>query len=195
MISVAQAGIPGWFDFPDVYQRMVREAKDGDRFVEVGVYCGASACFMGEQIRESRKAIRFFGVDPFENQGGFLPNSPENNCIVARGGVLPTLRHFLRETGTDDYVHVLPFTSRIASRLFEKGSLAFVFIDGNHDYPFVHDDLLDWFDLVREGGWIGGHDYTQYFPGVPQAVDEFFRVPSMSLAVPPSSWLIRKGAA
>lgn len=52
----------------------------------------------------------------------------------------------------------------------------FVYIDADHSYNGVFNDLCRWTSKVRQGGVVGGHDYGHdYFPGVKQAVDEFFR--------------------
>lgn len=55
-------------------------------------------------------------------------------------------------------------------------SLDFVFIDGEHSYKSVHEDLWAWTPKVRKGGIISGHDYyvTKHGNrGVVEAVDEF----------------------
>lgn len=61
-----------------------------------------------------------------------------------------------------------------ASALVADGSLDFVFIDADHSAPAVADDIARWHAKVRPGGWLGGHDYSQKFPGVIQAVDRAF---------------------
>jgi hypothetical protein len=42
---------------------------------------------------------------------------------------------------------------------FEDSSLDFVYIDGNHEIPWVMDDICWWSSKVRVGGIISGHDY------------------------------------
>jgi predicted O-methyltransferase YrrM len=49
-----------------------------------------------------------------------------------------------------------------ASRKFLDESLDFVFIDGNHDYPHVVEDLQAWTPKVRKGGIVYGHDFDDY---------------------------------
>jgi predicted O-methyltransferase YrrM len=61
-----------------------------------------------------------------------------------------------------------------AAQLVGNGSLDFVFIDADHSYEAVKDDIACWKSKVRRGGWLGGHDYNQKFPGVVRAVDEAF---------------------
>ena len=70
-------------------------------------------------------------------------------------------------------------TSVEASRRVPHHSLDFVYIDARHDYESVREDLACWFDKVRPGGVIAGHDYMDAeLPrgvyGVKSAVDEFF---------------------
>ena len=64
-----------------------------------------------------------------------------------------------------------------AAARIDRGSLDFVYIDALHDYESVRVDLDAWFDKVRPGGVIAGHDYHNApLPTyrVKQAVDEFF---------------------
>jgi predicted O-methyltransferase YrrM len=52
-----------------------------------------------------------------------------------------------------------------------------VFIDANHEYLNVKQDILAWLPKVRIGGILTGHDYAPEIPmfsGVKQAVDEIF---------------------
>ena len=42
---------------------------------------------------------------------------------------------------------------------FEPASLDFVFIDGNHHFDFVVQDIIAWSPIVRAGGIVAGHDY------------------------------------
>jgi hypothetical protein len=45
-----------------------------------------------------------------------------------------------------------------ASRDFADGSLDFVYIDGNHQYKYVKEDLTFWYPKVKIGGLIVGDD-------------------------------------
>jgi len=59
-----------------------------------------------------------------------------------------------------------------AARLFEAGTVDFVFIDAGHTREAVAADIAAWLPKVRPGGRIAGHDYAPEWPGVVQAVDE-----------------------
>jgi hypothetical protein len=45
-----------------------------------------------------------------------------------------------------------------AAKDFEDNSLDFVYIDGNHDFRHVIDDIDEWSKKVKPGGIIYGHD-------------------------------------
>ena len=49
-------------------------------------------------------------------------------------------------------------SSDMASR-FEDGSLDLVYIDGNHAYEWVKEDIELWWPKLRKGGVLTGHDY------------------------------------
>ena len=50
-------------------------------------------------------------------------------------------------------------TSMEAVGDFEDESLDFVYIDGNHHFKYVAEDVYEWSRKVRKGGVISGHDY------------------------------------
>lgn len=46
-----------------------------------------------------------------------------------------------------------------AAQYFPDLSLDFVYLDGNHSYEAVTEDLNEWWDKVKTGGLFSGHDY------------------------------------
>jgi hypothetical protein len=45
--------------------------------------------------------------------------------------------------------------------LFEDESLDFIYIDGNHSYESVKEDMNIWFPKLKKGGLFAGHDYLK----------------------------------
>jgi hypothetical protein len=66
-----------------------------------------------------------------------------------------------------------------AAKSFEDGSLDWVYLDGNHHYEAVKEDMEAWWPKIRTGGVLSGHDWIKddlYFAGmfgVMNAVVEF----------------------
>jgi predicted O-methyltransferase YrrM len=63
-------------------------------------------------------------------------------------------------------------TTNEASKLFEDGSLDGVFIDADHSYEAVKQDIQNWLPKIRVGGILAGHDYNSTFQEVMKAVNE-----------------------
>lgn len=60
------------------------------------------------------------------------------------------------------------------SKEFEDNSLDFVYIDGDHGFDYVMQDLIVWSRKVRPGGIVAGHDYYRFRgAGVVNAVDAY----------------------
>lgn len=75
-----------------------------------------------------------------------------------------------------DRCGLMPMTTREASGAIHDGELDFVFVDADHSYEAVIDDIACWQPKVRSGGWLGGHDYhARKFPGVVKAVNQVFQ--------------------
>lgn len=53
--------------------------------------------------------------------------------------------------------------------------LDLIFIDANHSYKYVKEDIHLWSKKVKKGGIIAGHDYSSDFPGVMEAVKKSFK--------------------
>jgi len=53
-------------------------------------------------------------------------------------------------------------------------SLDFVYIDANHTFDYVMQDIIGWSKKVKFGGVVAGHDYYRFrFSGVIAAVDVY----------------------
>jgi hypothetical protein len=61
--------------------------------------------------------------------------------------------------GFEDRGIMVRATSEIAANMFQDESLDFIFIDANHAYDFVVEDINLWFPKLKKGGVFSGHDY------------------------------------
>ena len=63
-----------------------------------------------------------------------------------------------------DYdVEILKEDSIEASKRFKDGFFDFVYIDANHKFNAVIQDLIYWSRKVRKGGIVSGHDYYEKY--------------------------------
>ena len=158
--------IEGWFTFPNLYKQVVEKQQSEAHFVEVGSMQGQSACYMAVEIINSNKNIKFDCVDTWGTGGS------------------AKYKRFLKNTkSVQSIVNPIRLTSTEASNLYADNSLDFVFIDANHSYKFIKDDIKHWYPKVKKGGILAGHDYWSDSPGVIQAVDEFISKNNYSLEI------------
>jgi hypothetical protein len=142
---------------------------------EVGVWRGDT----GKRLLAARENIFHIMIDPWKQQG---KNSP-----YVKSGDQTALKSQADFDECCDYVRtevaqygkraiIIRKKSKDAVKQFEDKSLDYVFIDGEHTYHAVKEDITMWLPKVKPGGWIGGHDYKNLprFPGVQTAVDEMF---------------------
>ena len=61
--------------------------------------------------------------------------------------------------GYEDRAIMVRGTSEVTSEMFEDESLDFVYIDANHAYDFVVQDIELWYPKVKPNGYLLGHDY------------------------------------
>ena len=74
--------------------------------------------------------------------------------------------------------------------------LDFVYVDGNHDYEFVKNDIKNYYPLLKKGGVMGGHDFYNGFAkthnGVINAVTQFCVSNNIQLFVEQPDWWFYK---
>lgn len=158
--------IVGAFTFPNLYMGMINRF-DNAEFVEVGADRGSSTHFMGVEIINSNKNIKFNVVDSW----GDNPGSWASSDIIYQEFVnnIAPVKEVLK-----DRLNIIRSFSVDAANLFKDDSLDFVFIDAAHDYDNVLADITAWFPKVKKTGVIAGHDYYAGHYGVEKAVNEFF---------------------
>jgi hypothetical protein len=94
-----------------------------------------------------------------------------------------------------DRVSFIKDTSVNASKSIMENSLDIVFIDGEHTFEALKDDIQNWVPKVKKGGLISGHDYGHgNFPDVKRFIDEWVNENNYELNVEKGYvwWVIKK---
>jgi hypothetical protein len=132
--------------------------------VEVGVNEGENIF----EIAKNNSKLKIYGVDPYKIQKENILYNEEYTDkslnIISRKMLKEALRY--------PNLEIIVDTSFNASKQFDKESIDFVFIDGDHSYGSVKDDIKYWEPKVKENGLIMGHDYN--WGDVARAVGENF---------------------
>lgn len=176
--------IPGWFDYPEVYDAVIAGARINQirRIVEVGCWMGQSMVYLAQGLQRAalqrptsdvpfpEVTLELYAVDTFQGE----PEQPAHlETVAAHGGsIRAAFEGNLRRAGVAEMVNVIESLSWEAADRFEDGSLDFVFIDAGHDYESVRKDIAAWLPKIAPGGVLAGHDYPWH--EVARAVGEAF---------------------
>lgn len=175
--------IDGFFDFSDLYDKIVDHFPSGATFVEVGVWQGKSICYLAETIQAANKQIWLYAVDTWKWMGEkkLKPVVEENN-----GDMFPVFISNMKSAGVESMIKPIRSDSAEAAKRFKDESLDFIFIDAGHSADSIRKDLHAWAPKLKKDGIIAGHDYKA--GGVKTEVNKFFggRVKAYSV----DSWIV-----
>ena len=139
--------------------------------VEVGVWKGD----LSRQIIQ-KPISKLYLVDPWKSINdveGRLHNTEQKNLDKI-------YRIVRRRFSFDKKIEIIRKFSTEAMLDIQDDSVDWIYIDGNHSYEFVKEDLNGWWPKLRSGGFLCGDDYIDGKHqievlkfGVVQAVDEF----------------------
>lgn len=73
---------------------------------------------------------------------------------------------------------------------FEDESLDFVYIDANHEFKYVVEDIYEWSKKVKKGGIISGHDYLFTMPRESDEIHVKYVLPAYTKAYKIDNWYI-----
>ena len=180
--------VDGFFSEQDAadYRALYSGLPDGAATVEIGCFRGKSLACVADIIIE--KDVAVLAVDPFDIADN--PDYIEPGVEAKKSGMYEDFISTLDLCGIQNQIVVMTKLSvDVASHLQEKYNL--VFIDGDHSYSAVCDDIKAWSPLIEEGGILCGHDWDEKgasWPGVHKAVVELLGWPSFRQHI----WAFRK---
>jgi len=176
--------VEGWFSYPQLYAYAVHSFPYG-KFVEIGTWLGQSAVFMAVEIANSKKNIDFFCVDTWKGSEEHMDDQR-----VVEDKLYETFLENIKPIS--EYIIPMRLRSDQAASHFKDESLDFVFIDANHEYEEVKKDIELWYPKVKKGGIFAGHDYSDTWQGVVQAVNEWSQKNNIQISTAELCWITRK---
>jgi len=168
-------------------------APSDNFIVEVGSYLGRSASYMamGSLISGKkgvwavdmfpRKADWYLGADGYYHIKGsdyYLEERvyKEREAFFYGDHIydstMDIFKDVIRKIGLEQHIEPFKGTSMEYAKR-RQTPLRMVFIDGDHTYDGVRKDVFALSDMIVENGYLCFHDYSDNFPGVVRAVDEF----------------------
>ncbi len=171
-----------------LFLRQLIEDKQSTTIAEVGVW---KAHFSSYILENCDFVKRVYSIDPYKQWPHEQYVDGKNNHSQERFDkiyqkVAATLSSFGERSTLirDDSIG--------ASKQIEDESLDLVWIDANHGYEWVRDDINAWFPKVKSGGIVSGDDYSLEFPGTIKAVTEYCDVRDIFVTVYGCVWYFEK---
>lgn len=154
---------------------------------EVGVWRGE----LSECLLNNVPHLTLHMVDPWEKLEVATPTMPKHldEVIAAREEAEARTQYKRR------IVHQMTSAQAARDMYMLSRKIDFAFIDANHMYEQVREDIDAWWPLIRQNGILAGHDYNGRGDrvlgwGVKRAVDERFG--SMVRLLPGRVWWVLK---
>lgn len=161
---------------------------------EVGTWKGYSASIMAGMIKPHNGKL--YCIDHWEGDG-----CSGGDKEARERDIFNIFRQNMVELNLWDVIHTLFMDSLSAAKVFKDNVLDLVFIDADHSYEAVRDDIKNWLPKVKDGGILCGHDYyrqeiaTMGHRGVTKAVDEILGTDYMVIDKSRIWYHTKKGAA
>lgn len=133
----------------------------------VGAEIGVAEGLYSEILIRKNPNLKLYLVDAWEQYPGYKDESEAiqiKNYREVKERIKPYNCHMIRDFSMN------------AVKRFADESLDFVYIDANHDYQHVKEDIKEWSKKVKKGGIIAGHDYgNRRVYGVVDAVNDWVK--------------------
>lgn len=172
--ALAAPRIPGWFNHGQKILSLIEQYRP-KVCVELGTWQGASAVPIAMSIKRWGGTLTC--IDTWSGELDENGGSKEGKPPV----MLFTCARRIVEAGIAEHVRFIPGMTSAAAKVW-SGLIDFLYVDADHSYKGVSDDLDAWYPHVRKGGLIVGDDYDNaMYPGVKQAWDDFEVLYSLDL--------------
>lgn len=123
---------------------------------ELGTYTGRASLTMLPHIQ--RMNGRLYCVDWFMGN----PNAEAIiNVSYQKYNILDVFLNNIQESGFEDYVTTLVGATNDIATIIADESADFIFIDADHRYTHIRNDILNWYPKLKRGGLICGHDFEK----------------------------------
>ena len=148
--------------------------------VEIGCFTGVSTETFLQFNPKKLYAVDIWGLNDSYTDCDKLPTGRPNFDLIEES--------FRKMAKNYDNVEIIKNFSKHASFSFKNKSLDFVYIDGEHIYNAVVEDIQHWVPKIKPGGYIAGHDY--WYNDVIGAVKDTLN-PTNIRSFKDSSWLVK----
>lgn len=128
--------------------------------IEIGAYAGESTEIFATKFKE------VITIDPYVN------DYDKNDAACQYMDLVDVYKVFQSVTSKYPNIKHIKKTSDEAFEELQHIKVDVVYIDGLHTYEQVKKDILNYMPMIKSNGFLSGHDYSEHWGGVVQAISE-----------------------
>ncbi len=122
---------------------------------KTGAEIGVSSGNFSKILCENNSFSKLYCIDSWTTTKGYTEEGKGERTMIKR---YETAKAQLQSYPCE----LIRKTSMEAVVDFSANSLDFVYIDADHTFDYVMQDLIEWTKVVKPGGIVAGHDYRCY---------------------------------
>ncbi len=189
----------GWGSDSPAFRELILTRKP-TLIIEVGTWKGGSALQMAGVLEEAGMPGTILCIDTWLGALEFWTDldDPDRHLSLRLDHGWPTVYYqFLANVchrGFQRRIVPFPQTSATAALWLRASGLRgdLIYLDGSHEEEDVYQDVLDYWEVLADGGTLFGDDYS--WDGVRLAVERFAREKGLRVTFMADKWLLQKSA-
>jgi predicted O-methyltransferase YrrM len=140
----------------------------------IGAEIGVESGKYSEVLLSTNPRLQLYCIDSWEVYAGYREHMDNSEMEDLLEETKERLKGYIEQQRC---IVLKGFSTQMAKE-FRDESLDFVYLDANHEFPYVVEDIAAWEKKVKVGGIVAGHDYIrrkgdQYNMQVPFAVNGY----------------------
>jgi Methyltransferase domain/Glycosyl transferase family 2 len=157
--------VEGWLrrEEAELLLRFTRRAVTGHdtpAVVEIGSFCGKSTIVLASAVKTANPAARVYAIDPHDGEVG------AHDTLEGVRSESPTFERFQTNVAAAGLAGLIHAIRQRSHEVSWDRPIAFLFVDGLHDYANVARDFHHFEPYLREGAYVAFHDCDDNYPGV-----------------------------
>lgn len=145
----------------------------------VGAEVGVESGLYSEELCKANPNIKLYSIDAWAAYGDYRNHVPQEQMDKMMADTIERIKPY-------NALAIKGYSLDVVKE-FQDNSLDFVYLDANHQYQHVVNDMCEWYKKVKVGGILSGHDYilrrtNGTLMHVPYAVNGFvasFQIPQL----------------
>lgn len=130
------------------------------RFLEIGSWLGDSTKVMAKIVKKFKGTV--ICIDNWKGSP-----TTDLKAIAENQDIYQIFRSEIMNNDLDDYVFSFKANSNFASEILKNKHFDLIFLDADHRYENVKNDILNYFPKLKKKGLFCGHDCEGYIKDYP----------------------------